>query len=91
MTPGRDKEKEDPAHKGGRIGGHLGGEKGGKVSANQTTSADLAKSLSGIRFPSSKNDIVKIAQQNIGKVEAPDSVTVILKQLPDRQYISVKI
>ncbi len=71
------------------IAGHIEGEKGGRVSANQTTSADLAKSLSGISFPSSKNDIVEIAQQNIGKVEAPESVTDILKQLSDRQYVSV--
>jgi len=63
--------------------------KGGKTAATSSISAaTIAKVLSGIDFPKTKNSIKEYAKKNISniKVRDPDTILDIIDRLPDREY-----
>jgi hypothetical protein len=64
-----------------------GGKVGGKIAASSSVSAaSVAKMLSGIEFPKSKNQLIDYAEQNKDKINDPDSVIETLKELHDTQF-----
>jgi hypothetical protein len=63
--------------------------KGGKTAATSSISAaTIARVLSGIDFPKTKNSIKEYAKKNISniKVRDPDTILDIIDRLPDREY-----
>jgi hypothetical protein len=64
-----------------------GGKVGGKIAASSSVSAaSVAKMLSGIEFPKSKNQLIDYAEQNKDKINDPDSVIETLKELHDTHF-----
>ncbi|MGA9152073.1 MAG: DUF2795 domain-containing protein [Candidatus Nitrosopolaris sp.] len=63
--------------------------KGGKAAASESVSAAaIAKVLSGIDFPKTKNSLKQYARSNISNVEVKDSRAIlkVIDQLPDKKY-----
>jgi hypothetical protein len=63
--------------------------KGGKTAATSSISAaTIAKVLSGIDFPKTKNSIKEYAKKSISniKVRDPDTILDIMDRLPNREY-----
>jgi hypothetical protein len=63
--------------------------KGGKAAVRSSISAaSIAKVLSGIDFPKTKDGLRQYAKKNIFKVEvqAPTDLLNVINQLPDRKY-----
>jgi hypothetical protein len=50
------------------------------------TVADITKSLSGIDFPASKQDLVKHAQQK----KASKEVIKVFEQMPEKEYTTMR-
>lgn len=77
-------KEEYPGGKGGKVGG--------KVAATASTSAaGIAKMLSGIEFPKSKDSLKQYAKDNISKaqVEDADAVLDVLDDIPAREYTNM--
>ena len=67
-----------------------GGKVGGKAAATRAPSAAaIAKILSGIDFPKKKNDLIKYAETNKSKVEVPEEIIQVIRELPDRTYANM--
>lgn len=62
------------------------GHRGGEAAANRSTSAAVAKTLKGIDFPKSKQDIVNYAEQHKADTEDSDAIINTLNQIRDREY-----
>lgn len=67
------------------------GKKGGKVAAQVTSATAIAKVLSGINFPKSKNGIKEYAQNNMASFSTADqepktAILDLLKRIPEKQY-----
>jgi Protein of unknown function (DUF2795) len=63
--------------------------KGGRTAATYSISAVvIAKALSGIDFPKTKDNLKKYAEKNISKVEIadPDAILDVIDRLPNREY-----
>lgn len=67
--------------------------KGGRVAAQVFSAATIAKVLSGIDFPKSKDDIKKHAQNNLDNFgtkeeqqQKPEAVLDLLDRIPEKQY-----
>jgi Protein of unknown function (DUF2795) len=67
--------------------------KGGKVAAQVFSAAAIAKVLSGIDFPKSKDGIKKYAQNNLDNFrtketqqQKPEAVLDLLDRIPEKQY-----
>lgn len=63
--------------------------KGGRAAANESISAAaIAKALSGIDFPKTKDRLMQYVQQHISKLEIKDSRSIlkILDQIADGEY-----
>ena len=63
--------------------------KGGKAAATESISATaIAKVLSGIDFPKTKDSLKEYAQKNISKVDLkdPKAILSIIDQIADRKY-----
>jgi hypothetical protein len=63
--------------------------KGGKAAVRSSVSAaSIAKALSGIDFPKTKDSLKQYAKKNISKVEvqATSDILNVINQLPDRKY-----
>jgi hypothetical protein len=63
--------------------------KGGKAAVRSSVSAaSIAKALSGIDFPKTKDSLKQYAKKNICKVEvqATTDILNVINQLPDRKY-----
>jgi Protein of unknown function (DUF2795)/Zinc finger, C2H2 type len=69
---------EQPSKKGGRTA----------ATSSSISAAAIAKALSGIDFPKTKNNLKKYAEKNISKVEIgdPDAILDVIHRLPDREY-----
>lgn len=82
--------KEIPSEK---VPGIKGGKKGGKIAATTKapSSADIAKILSGIRFPVNKTELLKFLHKNKNKVEedANDEIFDRLNKLPKKTYYKI--
>jgi hypothetical protein len=67
-----------------------GGKIGGKIAASSSVSAAaVAKILSGIKFPKNKQQLVKYAEQNRGKVSNPDILILTIKELNDTRFYNM--
>ena len=71
--------REEAPGRGGKIGGKA-------AAARAPSAAAIAKILSGVDFPMKKNDLIAYAQTNKSKVEAPEEVIQVIRELPDRIY-----
>ena len=63
--------------------------KGGKAAVRSSVSAaSIAKTLSGIDFPKTKDGLRQYAKKNISKVDiqGPTNILNVINQLPDRKY-----
>src|SRR6266487_3136699 len=63
--------------------------KGGKAAVRSSVSAaSIAKALSGIDFPKTKDGLRQYAKKNISKVDiqGPTNILNVINQLPDRKY-----
>jgi Protein of unknown function (DUF2795) len=63
--------------------------KGGRAAANESISAAaIAKALSGIDFPKTKDSLMQYVQKHISKLEIKDlrSILNILDQIADKEY-----
>jgi hypothetical protein len=66
--------------------------KGGKVAAQVFSAAAIAKVLSGIDFPESKDGIKKYAQNNLANLstkeqqQQPEAILDLLDRIPEKQY-----
>jgi hypothetical protein len=63
--------------------------KGGRTAATSSISAAaIAKVLSGIDFPKTKNKLKEYAEKNISKVELkdPNAILNVIDKLPNREY-----
>jgi hypothetical protein len=63
--------------------------RGGKAAANESISAAaIAKTLSGIDFPKTKDSLMQYVQKHISKLEIKDSRCIlnILDQIADGEY-----
>jgi uncharacterized protein DUF2795 len=65
--------------------------KGGKAAASSISAAAIAKVLSGIDFPKSKDSLKEYAEKNISKVEISSSedsnaLLDVINRLPNREY-----
>jgi hypothetical protein len=67
--------------------------KGGKVAAQVFSAATIAKVLSGIDFPKSKDNIKKYARNNLDnfgtkgeRQQKPEAVLDLLDRIPEKQY-----
>jgi uncharacterized protein DUF2795/C2H2 type zinc finger protein len=63
--------------------------KGGRTAATYSISpAAIAKALSGIDFPKTKNNLKKYAEKNISKVEIADPTAIldVIDRLPNKEY-----
>ena len=69
---------EQPSKRGGRSA----------VISSSISAATIAKVLSGIDFPKSKDSLKEYAKKNISNVEVTDKDTIldIIDRLPDREY-----
>lgn len=67
------------------------GRKGGKAAAQSISAAAIAKVLTGIDFPKTKDSLKQHAKRNISNVEVkdPDAILNILDQLPDKNYYNM--
>jgi hypothetical protein len=74
-------ETEKPSTRGGRAA----------VTSSSISAATIAKVLSGIDFPKSKNDLKEYARDHISKagVQDPESVLNLLDELPAREYTNM--
>jgi hypothetical protein len=74
-------QTEKPSTRGGRAA----------VASSSISAATIAKVLSGIDFPKSKNDLKEYAKDNISKVGAQDSDVVLnlLDELPAKEYTNM--
>jgi len=72
---------EKPSAKGGRAA----------VASSSISAATVAKVLSGIDFPKSKNDLKEYAKDNISNTQVGDTEAVfgLLDELPPREYSSM--
>jgi hypothetical protein len=73
---------EKPSTRGGRAA---------VKSSSSVSAATIAKVLSGIDFPKSKNDLKQYAKDNISKAQVEDADTVldVLNDLPSREYTNM--
>src|SRR5215469_15515264 len=65
------------------------GKRGGKAAATESISlaAAIAKVLSGIDFPKTKDSLKQYARNNISNVEVKsNAILKVIDQLPDRKY-----
>jgi hypothetical protein len=73
--------------------GAKGGKRGGRAAtvSSSISAATIAKVLSGIDFPKSKNDLKEYARDHISKagVQDPESVLNLLDELPAREYTNM--
>jgi hypothetical protein len=63
--------------------------KGGRAAANESISAAaIAKALSGMDFPKTKDSLMQYVQKHISKLEIKDSRSIlnILDQIADKEY-----
>jgi hypothetical protein len=66
--------------------------KGGRVAAQVFSAATIAKVLSGIDFPKSKDSIKKYARNNLNNLstkpqqQKPEAVLNLLDRIPEKQY-----
>jgi hypothetical protein len=63
--------------------------KGGRAAANQSISAAaIAKVLSGVDFPKTRESLKQYATKNISEIETqfPNELLNVIDQLPDRKY-----
>jgi hypothetical protein len=67
--------------------------KGGEIAAQVFSAAAIAKVLSGIDFPKSKDDIKKYAQKNLTsfmtkkqREEQSEVILDLLNKIPEREY-----
>jgi uncharacterized protein DUF2795 len=62
--------------------------KGGKAASESVSAAAVAKALSGIDFPKTKDSLKEYAKKNISKVkvEDPKAILSIIEQIADREY-----
>lgn len=71
------------------------GKKGGKIAASVFSAASVAKVLSGIDFPKSKDGIRKYAQKNLAKIASkeqqqhPEAILDLLDHISDKQYTNM--
>jgi hypothetical protein len=74
-------ETEKPSTRGGRAA----------IVSSSISAATIAKVLSGIDFPKSKNDLKEYARDHISKagVQDPESVLNLLDELPAREYTNM--
>jgi len=74
-------ETEKPSTRGGRAA----------IASSSISAATIAKVLSGIDFPKSKNDLKEYAKDNISKTQVADieAVFSLLDELPPREYSSM--
>jgi hypothetical protein len=74
-------ETEKPSVRGGRAA----------VASSSISAATIAKVLSGIDFPKSKDEIKEYAKYNISKaqIEDPEAVLNLLDELPAREYTNM--
>jgi hypothetical protein len=74
-------ESEQPSKKGGRSA----------VISSSISAATIAKVLSGIDFPKSKDSLKEYAKEHISKAEVEDLETVlkVLDELPTREYTNM--
>jgi hypothetical protein len=74
-------ETEKPSTRGGRAA----------IASSSISAATIAKVLSGIDFPKSKNDLKEYAKDNISKTQVGDTEAVfsLLDELPPREYSSM--
>jgi hypothetical protein len=72
---------EQPSKKGGRTA----------IRSSSISAATIAKVLSGIDFPKSKDSLKQYAKDNISKaqVEDEDAVLELIDDLPDREYTNM--
>jgi hypothetical protein len=81
MSTGKQDSGKDQQN-GGKGSG--GGQQGGQGGGEEPSPIDVQRSLKGIDFPASKEDILAQAK----KGGADDSVMEELEQIPDREYDS---
>ena len=74
-------ESEQPSKRGGRSA----------VTSSSISAATIAKVLSGIDFPKSKDSLKEYAKEHISKAEVEDLETVlkVLDELPTREYTNM--
>jgi Protein of unknown function (DUF2795) len=72
---------EQPSKKGGRIA----------IRSSSVSAATIAKVLSGIEFPKSKDSLKEYAKEHLSKAEVEDLETVlqVLDELPAREYTNM--
>ena len=65
--------------------------RGGRAATASISAATIAKVLSGIDLPKSKNDLKEYARDHISKagVQDPESVLNLLDELPAREYTNM--
>jgi hypothetical protein len=75
------KETEKPSTRGGRAA----------IASSSISAATIAKVLSGIDFPKSKDDLKEYAKDNISNAQVGDTEAVfgLLDELPPREYSSM--
>jgi hypothetical protein len=77
----RQLSREDAPGRGGKIGGH--------AAATRTPSAAaIAKMLSGVDFPKKKEELVRHAQENRQKVESPEKIIQVIRELPKKTIVT---
>ena len=62
--------------------------KGGKAASESVSAAAIAKALSGIDFPKTKDSLKEYAKKHISKVEVEDPKTIlsVIDKIADREY-----
>lgn len=62
--------------------------KGGKAAAASISAAAIAKVLSGVDFPKTKESLKQYAKKNISKaqIHSPNELLNVIDHLPDRKY-----
>ncbi|HZD35830.1 MAG TPA: DUF2795 domain-containing protein [Nitrososphaeraceae archaeon] len=70
------------------------GKRGGKVAAQVTSATAIAKVLSGINFPKSKDGIKEYAQNNMASFSTSDqqpktAILELLERIPEKQYYNM--
>ncbi|AIF82226.1 Protein of unknown function (DUF2795) [Candidatus Nitrososphaera evergladensis SR1] len=67
-----------------------GGKAGGRAAASRAPSAAaIAKILAGTDFPKKKDELVRVAEKNAGRVESAQDIVQTVRDLPDRKYNSM--
>jgi len=83
--PGADIEELSPDEAPGR-----GGRAGGRAAvARAPSAAAVAKILGGITFPQTRKGLIEWAKQHRGRLEDPEPVLDVLRELPERTYTNM--